>query len=72
MKRLPKGNLALIATMRSPRCRSAVVALVAPVLVLAACSSSSSGTTLNGSGSTFQQSFDQLAEPTPIDLSVAI
>jgi phosphate transport system substrate-binding protein len=52
--------------MRSPRFRRTVVALVAPVLILAACGSSSKGggsgsTTLNGSGSTFQQTFDQTA-----------
>jgi phosphate transport system substrate-binding protein len=55
--------------MRSPRFRRTVVALVAPVLILAACGSSKSGdggggsgsTTLNGSGSTFQQTFDQTA-----------
>jgi phosphate transport system substrate-binding protein len=57
----------LIATLRSPRFRRTVVALVAPALVLAACGSSSKdggsggsgSTTLNGSGSTFQQTFDQ-------------
>lgn len=62
--------------MRSPRIRRAAVALVAPALLLAACGSSSkttdtSGSTagggtkvsaqLNGSGSTFQQTFDQVA-----------
>jgi phosphate transport system substrate-binding protein len=54
--------------MRSPRVRRTVVALVAPVLILAACGSSSKNggsgsgsTTLNGSGSTFQQTFDQTA-----------
>jgi phosphate transport system substrate-binding protein len=57
--------------MRSPRFRRTVVALVAPVLILAACGSSSKtgggggggsgSTTLNGSGSTFQQTFDQTA-----------
>jgi phosphate transport system substrate-binding protein len=61
-------DLTLIATMRSPRARGALIALVACTLVLAACGSSSkssgsgggSGTvTLNGSGSTFQQTFDQ-------------
>jgi phosphate transport system substrate-binding protein len=51
--------------MRSHRFRRTVVALVAPVLILAACGSSSKSgggsgsTTLNGSGSTFQQTFDQ-------------
>ena len=53
--------------MRSSRFRRTVVALVAPALILAACGSSSKtagsggsgSTTLNGSGSTFQQTFDQ-------------
>jgi phosphate transport system substrate-binding protein len=55
--------------MRSARFRRTVVALVASGLVLAACGSSSKSgsgsgsgsTTLNGSGSTFQQPFDQVA-----------
>jgi phosphate transport system substrate-binding protein len=54
--------------MRSSRFRRTVVALVAPALLLAACGSSSKSTggsssgsaTLNGSGSTFQQTFDQV------------
>jgi phosphate transport system substrate-binding protein len=56
--------------MRSLRVRRTLVALVAPALLLAACgssskpSSNSNGTgsaELNGSGSTFQQTFDQVA-----------
>jgi len=45
---------------RSFRLRRAVIAVAAPAILLAACGSSS-GTTLNGSGSTFQQTFDQTA-----------
>ena len=58
--------------MRSSRVRRTAVALVAPALLLAACGSSSkpkrrasgrsgSARQLNGSGSTFQQTFDQAA-----------
>ena len=59
-----------MASMRPSRvARRTVIALVAPALLLAACGSSSktpssSGsikTTLNGSGSTFQKTFDQVA-----------
>jgi phosphate transport system substrate-binding protein len=61
-------NTTLIAPLRSSRTRLALVAFVVPALLLSACgsssksSSSSSGSgnvTLNGSGSTFQQTFDQ-------------
>ena len=58
----------LIATMRSSRvARRTIIALAVPALLLAACGSSSkspsgsSSTTLNGSGSTFQKTFDQVA-----------
>jgi phosphate transport system substrate-binding protein len=54
--------------MRSARFRRTVVALVASALVLGACGSSSksgdsgsASTTLNGSGSTFQQTFQQVS-----------
>ena len=61
--------------MRSSRVRRTAVALVAPALLLAACGSSSKSSpsssgstpsgsgsvTLNGSGSTFQKTFDQVA-----------
>jgi phosphate transport system substrate-binding protein len=53
--------------MRSPRLRRSTVALVGAALLLAACGSSSKSgsgsgsTTLNGSGSTFQQTFQQTA-----------
>ncbi len=64
---------ALIATTRSSRLRRTVIALAVPALLLAACGSSSKSSpsssggstsgsgTLNGSGSTFQLTFDQVA-----------
>ncbi|MDQ1458482.1 MAG: phosphate transport system substrate-binding protein, partial [Actinomycetota bacterium] len=58
----------LIASTRSSRvARRTIIALAVPALLLAACVSStkspscSSSTTLNGSGSTFQKTFDQVA-----------
>ncbi len=55
--------------MRSPRLRRMIIALAVPALLLAACGSSSKSgsggssgsTTLNGSGSTFQQTFNEVA-----------
>lgn len=63
----------MIATTRSSRLRRTVIALAVPALFLAACGSSSKSSpsgsggstsgsgTLNGSGSTFQLPFDQIA-----------
>jgi phosphate transport system substrate-binding protein len=60
----------LIASTRSSRvARRTIIAFIAPALFLAACGSSSKSssgsgsikTTLNGSGSTFQKTFDQVA-----------
>ncbi|MDP9332132.1 MAG: phosphate ABC transporter substrate-binding protein PstS [Actinomycetota bacterium] len=67
MPTFERGHI-LIASMRSSRvARRTIIALAVPALLLAACGSSSkspsgsSSTTLNGSGSTFQKTFDQVA-----------
>src|SRR5438876_4857668 len=66
MPTFERGHI-LIASMRSSRvARRTIIALAVPALLLAACGSSSkspsgsSSTTLNGSGSTFQKTFDQV------------
>src|SRR6516225_42285 len=47
--------------MKLMKLGTAASAVLAGALVLGACSSSSSGTTLNGSGSTFQATFNEAA-----------